>query len=165
MSDASVAPDAQQNFGEPPGLEGVTQAHNEVRAMVGVGPMTWNEDLAATAQAWAESCVDNDAPAGLIDHNDDRSVGHPYYVGENVYGSSGNATGVAAVNSWASEGADYDYNTNSCAPGRVCGHYTQIVWATSVELGCGIASCPGLTYSNGVVCNYGPGGNSGGPPY
>lgn len=148
---------------EPAGLEGITAAHNAVRAEVGVGPMTWSPTLAATAQAWAEACVDTTAPAGLIDHNANRSDGHPYYVGENIYGSGGGATGVAAVQAWASEKANYDYDTNTCT--GVCGHYTQIVWATSVDLGCGIANCPGLTYANGIVCNYGPGGNSGGKPY
>lgn len=148
---------------EPAGLEGITAAHNEVRAGVGVGPMTWSPSLAATAQSWAEACVDVDAPAGLIDHNDGRSDGHPYYVGENIYGSGGGATGIAAVQAWAAEVSSYDYDTNACT--GVCGHYTQIVWATSVDLGCGIATCPGLTYGNGIVCDYGPGGNSGGKPY
>ena len=149
--------------GEPPGLEGVTARHNQVRAGVGVGPMTWNPSLAATAQAWAEQCVDVVAPAGLIDHNDGRSNGHPYYVGENIYASSGSATGVAAVDAWASEVTSYDYDTNTCT--GVCGHYTQVVWATSVDLGCGIANCAGLAYPSSIVCNYGPGGNSGGKPY
>lgn len=158
-------PDARQNFGEPAALMGITAAHNQVRAGVGVGPMTWNDNLAATAQAWANTCTDNDPPAGLIDHNDGRSDGHPYYVGENVYGSSGASNPLGAVSSWASEVSDYTYATNTCAPGAVCGHYTQIVWATSVELGCAVSNCPGLTYSNSVVCNYGPGGNSGGSPY
>lgn len=148
---------------EPPGLEGTTAAHNEVRSAHGVGPLTWSAALAATAQAWAEQCVDVTAPAGLVDHNPDRSAGHPYYVGENIYGSGGAASGVDAVALWAAEEADYDYGTNSCS--GVCGHYTQIVWASSLEVGCGIHSCPGLTYGNTVVCNYGPGGNSGGPPY
>ena len=148
---------------EPAGLEGVTAAHNDVRAGVGVGPIAWNAALAATAQAWAEACVDTTAPSGLIDHNPNRSDGHPYYVGENIYGSSGGASGVDAVALWSAEVAYYDYDTNSCT--GVCGHYTQIVWAASIEVGCGLATCAGLTYGSTVVCNYGPGGNSGGRPY
>lgn len=153
--------------GEPPELAGITRAHNEVRAAVDTAtplpPLVWNEDLEATARAWAESCTDNEAPAGLIDHNEGRSDGHPYYVGENVYGSSGAATGADAVASWASEEADFNPATGGCS--GVCGHYTQIVWRTSVELGCALSNCPGLTYGSSVVCNYGPGGNSGGRPY
>ena len=39
----------------------------------------------------------------------------------------------------------------------VVGHYTQVVWTSSVRLGCGISGLP----SGGtmVVCQYGPGGN------
>lgn len=165
--DARVSgPDAQQNFGEPAALAGITALHNQVRATVGVGPMQWNDSLAATAQAWADACTDNDAPIGLIDHNPNRSNGHPWYVGENVYGSSGTATPSGAVDAWAGEGQYYDYATNSCATGHICGHYTQIVWADSTQLGCGISNCPGLQYGNSIVCDYGPGGNIGGQrPY
>ena len=53
--------------------------------------------------------------------------------------------------------------TNSCS--GICGHYTQVVWAASLELGCGLSSCPGLAYGSTIVCNYGPGGNDGGRPY
>jgi pathogenesis-related protein 1 len=131
-------------------------AHNDVRASVGGGPMTWNSALAATAQAWAAACVDNEEPIGLIDHNPNRSDGHPYYVGENISGSGGAITGPGAVALWASEAADYDYQSNSC--GAVCGHYSQVVWEASVEVGCGVAVCP-LEFGTSVVCNYGPGGN------
>jgi pathogenesis-related protein 1 len=156
-------PDAAHGTGEPAALAGITLAHNEVRAGVGVAPLVWDPALAAIAQAWADACVDNDSPIGLIDHNANRSDDYPGYVGENIYGSSGAATGPAAVSSWASEVEYYDYDTNTCT--YVCGHYTQLVWAASEKLGCGISSCPGLSYGNGIVCNYSPGGNSGGRPY
>ena len=159
------SPDAPA-AGEPPGLEGTLAEHNRIRADVGVGPMTWDPQLAAIAAAWIAQCRDQDAPIGLIDHNPNRSQGYPTYVGENVYGSSGTATGVAATRSWEGEKANYDAATNTCAAGRVCGHYTQIVWRNSTKLGCAIGDCPGLTYRSSVVCNYGPGGNiSGQRPY
>jgi pathogenesis-related protein 1 len=138
------------------GLEGTLEKHNEIRAAHGVGPMTWSTALALTAQSWAEECHDGDG-SGLIDHNPNRSVGHPYGVGENVFGGTGPYTGVEATEYWASEEADYDYETNTCS--SVCGHYTQIVWADSIHLGCGIHHCPALTFGYVVVCNYGPAGN------
>jgi pathogenesis-related protein 1 len=156
--------DAMPAVDEPPGLVGVTSAHNAVRAGVGVGPLTWDPALAAIAQGWADQCVDNEAPAGLIDHNANRSATYPTYVGENVYGASGSATGTDAVSSWASESADYDYATNTCS--GICGHYTQIVWRDTTKVGCGISTCAGLTYGHSIVCDYGPGGNVNGQrPY
>ena len=76
------------SFGaEPPEVVDITAAHNVVRAAVGVGPLFWDERLAATAQAWANQCVDLVPLVGLIDHNTNRSVGYPWYVGENIAGT------------------------------------------------------------------------------
>ncbi len=147
---------------EPPGLVGTTQAHNTIRANHGVAPLAWDPRLATIAQTWADMCQDADGN-GLIDHDANRSNGYPTYVGENVYGSSGAATGTDAVAAWAAEESSYDYASNTC--NGVCGHYTQIVWAATMYVGCGISSCPNLRYSNSVVCDYGPGGNDGGRPY
>jgi hypothetical protein len=150
--------------GEPPLLVGITAAHNQVRAMVSTSvplpPLVWDPALAATAAAWVAKCTDTQAPTGLIDHNANRSVGHPYYVGENVYGSSGlpsSSTAQQAVNLWAAERANYNYATNTC--NGVCGHYTQIVWRNTVKVGCAIGDCPNLKYRTSLVCDYGPGGN------
>jgi pathogenesis-related protein 1 len=154
--------------GEPAALAGITLAHNEARAQVVTDTplpfLTWSPALAATAAAWVARCEDVMAPSGLIDHNPNRSDGHPYYVGENIFGSGGQASAQQAVALWVAEQANYDYATNSCT--GVCGHYTQVVWRGTRELGCAIGNCPGLTFGNSIVCNYGPGGNVGGQrPY
>lgn len=157
--------DSSPVTGEPANLTGITAAHNQVRAMVQTGTplpaLTWSPALAATAAAWVAQCKDTEAPTGLVDHNAGRSSGHPYYVGENIYASSGTATGPAAVTSWAAEVANYTYATNTCASGKVCGHYTQVVWRATTELGCALADCPSLQFKSTVVCDYGPGGNNG----
>lgn len=149
---------------EPPQLEGITQAHNDVRAMASatdpLPPLVWSDKLAATAAAWVAMCRDTQAPIGLLDHNPERSTGHPYYVGESVYGKGGSpdlSTPKEAVTAWAAEQTSYDYATNTC--NGICGHYTQIVWRATTELGCAIGECQGLTFRTSIVCNYGPGGN------
>ncbi|HWO21420.1 MAG TPA: CAP domain-containing protein [Kofleriaceae bacterium] len=159
--------------GEPAALAGITAAHNQVRAMVATStplpPLVWDPTLAATAAAWVAMCRDQQAPTGLIDHNPNRSVGQPYYVGENVYGTTAlpsSSTAQQAVNSWASEAVNYNYATNTCAAGSVCGHYTQIVWRSTTKIGCALGDCPSLRYRTSLVCDYGPGGNiSGQRPY
>jgi len=153
---------------EPPGFEGITAAHNVVRDSLGVGmpQLVWDPDLAVIAQAWADGCVDSDAPSGLIDHNPNRSSNYPGIVGENVFGKGGGVppTPQEAVNVWAGEEADYDSDSNTCS--SVCGHYTQIVWATTERLGCGISQCSELQFGGTIVCNYSPAGNlSGARPY
>jgi pathogenesis-related protein 1 len=61
------------------------------------------------------------------------------------------------IDKWGAESADYSAETGTCAPNRQCGHYTQIVWATTREVGCGMAVCP--TLDQVWVCNYRPRGN------
>lgn len=136
--------------GEPTELMGITAAHNRVRADVSVGPMTWNNDLAVLAQGFIADCE------FMHSTQSDRSDKAGFdYIGENLYMSGGfQPTGQAVTDSWASEKADYDYASNACS--GTCGHYTQIVWATSIDLGCAMKQC-----GNGylVSCEYGPGGN------
>ena len=164
--DGGASVDAPPVVGEPPGLVGTVDAHNAARAAVGVGPLSWDPALAQIADTWVRQCVDTQAPTGLVDHNAGRSNGYPTYVGENIYGSGGSASGTAAVTSWVNEQQYYHHATNSCDSGRICGHYTQVVWRDTTKVGCALYTCPGFQYGATVVCNYGPGGNVGGQaPY
>jgi hypothetical protein len=81
------------------------------------------------------------------------------YIGENIFGASSGASAHQAVQSWGGEGASYNYASNSCAAGQICGHYTQIVWRDTTHVGCALHDCPGLRYGSTIVCDYGPGGN------
>ena len=111
--------------------------HNSARAQVRVGPMRWNNTVATYARRLVHS-------------------GGPY--GENIAWSSGDLSGTDAVRLWVAEKADYDYNSNSCAAGKVCGHYTQVVWRNSVHLGCAKVRCNN-NRGTFIVCNYDPRGN------
>ena len=126
--------------------------------------MRWDPNLAAHAQAWTSMCIDDDGN-GLVDHSSigyrSNAVGYAY-IGENVFASGGTATPQQAVQTWASEKQNFTYPTTCSGQ---CGHYTQIVWRTSVNLGCAIQSCTNLAYPGTILCMYGPGGNGGGAPY
>jgi len=151
--DASV-PETPVGDPEPGILAGITRAHNVVRAEVGVAGLVWDPSVAATAAAYAAMCV--------FQHS-----GTPG-LGENLaaYAPSGGHTGQDPVNDWASEKANYDYASNTCAANQVCGHYTQVVWRNSTNLGCGVQACNtnspfGASFPNWEiwVCNYLPPGN------
>jgi pathogenesis-related protein 1 len=62
------------------------------------------------------------------------------------------------VGSWVSEKQYYDHDTNSCADGQVCGHYTQVVWRDSTSIGCARVVCDNNA-GVFITCNYNPPGN------
>ncbi|XP_075487791.1 basic form of pathogenesis-related protein 1-like [Primulina tabacum] len=120
-------------------------AHNTARAEVGVQPMTWDENVAAYAQDYANQ------------HTGDCELVHssgPY--GENLAEGSGELTGTDAVSLWVGEKSNYDYSSNACT-GGMCGHYTQVVWNESARLGCARVQCENEGWF--VSCNYDPPGN------
>ncbi|HSC89555.1 MAG TPA: CAP domain-containing protein [Polyangiaceae bacterium] len=148
----------------PAEMEEMLSAHNDARASVDPAPaggpmpaLAWSGTVAAQATSHAEKCK--------FEH----SSGSGY--GENIYATSGTASPADVVGSWVSEVEDYDYASNSCADGAVCGHYTQVVWAKSLRLGCAAATCTQNSPFGGGewqfwVCNYDPPGNfNGEPPY
>jgi len=172
---ASVLPAGQDTYTPPiPGAvpstgndmaDRMLRAHNELRANVNPAPSTpltplvWSDALAQQAQLWANNCV--------FEH----SSGEGY--GENLYARGDfTSTPEHAVASFAAEAPYYDYATNSCEADKVCGHYTQAVWAATRAVGCAVSHCetnsPFKNWSSWDlwVCRYDPPGNyTGQKPY
>ena len=129
-------------------LASFVDEHNRWRRQAGASPLRWSGELADHAQRWADRLA---GEACQLRHSQDRRYG------ENLAWSRGRPLSPQqVVNMWGREVQDYSYDDNRCAPGRVCGHYTQMVWADTRELGCGTASC---NNSEIWVCNYYPAGN------
>ena len=145
---------------------------------MGLNDLSWEPELAGIADEWAEHLAQtNDCN---MEHRPSREAswtenGVAYtgtgnyvngkFIGENLYWEfhSVTPTPLAApatiVNAWASEVVDYDYETNSCTPGAMCGHYTQVVWAQTTHVGCSYRVCEG-DGTQVWVCNYYPAGNT-----
>lgn len=129
-------------------------AHNAARRRATPAPnpalpdVTWDPVVAAFAKQGSDRCIMN--------HRQQNQYG------ENLYGGTGEATPTEIVDSWDSEKQFYTYATNACT--RVCGHYTQVVWRTSVRIGCATTLCTtGSPFGGGpwylTACNYAPPGN------
>ncbi len=140
--------------------------HNTWRNKVGSPAVIWSAKIAETAQAWADNLKTKGCK---MTHSKGSGYGENLYWASPIKYSDGQVKAqtiapTKVVNSWGDEIKNYTYNSNSCATGKVCGHYTQVVWKTTTEIGCGMAVCSDS--SQVWVCNYNPPGNyTGKKPY
>ncbi|CAG80748.1 YALI0D08140p [Yarrowia lipolytica CLIB122] len=120
--------------------QSILDTQNAKRAEHGVGAFAWNETLANFASDYLEKAQCNFAHSG-----------GPY--GENL--AMGYPSAQAAVNGWYDEVKDYNFAQGDFS--MATGHFTQMVWKGSNQLGCAKKECGG----NGayVVCEYYPRGN------
>jgi len=135
-------------------------AHDKYRTEVGVPGIKYSAALATTAQAWADNLKAN--KSCNLEHSKGSGLGENIFWAGAVTWSDGTTgkqdiTPTNVTDSWGSEKADYTYSSNSCAEGKACGHYTQVVWKKTTEVGCGTAVCDDNTQV--WVCNYSPAGN------
>jgi pathogenesis-related protein 1 len=128
----------------PSAMQVVLTAHNAYRAKHCVPALTWSTELAASAQQWANRCQ--------FDHDDQ----NPH--GENLFwGTAGAFSPRSAVAAWYEEIDEHNFSAPEL--GDQTGHFTQVIWRSTKQLGCGMATCRG---SHFWVCRYSPPGNVGG---
>ncbi|SMN21736.1 similar to Saccharomyces cerevisiae YJL079C PRY1 Protein of unknown function [Maudiozyma saulgeensis] len=117
--------------------------HNKKRELHKDTPdLTWSETLASYAQNYADSY---DCSGNLV-HS-----GGQY--GENLavgYGTTG------SVDAWYNEISNYDFSNPGFSSNT--GHFTQLVWKSTTQVGCGVKSCGGV-WGDYVICSYDPAGN------
>ncbi|MCL6682971.1 CAP domain-containing protein [Sphingomonas alba] len=136
----------------------VLKAHNSARSKFGVAPVTWSDELAAGAMAHAQYM----AATGIYGH--DQTPGRRKKSGENLWrGTRGVFSYDIMVGVMVDEaryfrpGAFPDNAVNG--DWHSVAHYTQIVWPTTTEVGCALASSVTTDY---FVCRYAPTGNKDG---
>lgn len=136
----------------------VLSAHNQARSKFGVAPVTWSDELAAGALAHAQYM----AATGIYGH--DQTPGRRKKSGENLWrGTRGVFSYEVMLGVMVDEaryfrpGAFPDNSVNG--DWHSVAHYTQIVWPTTTEVGCALASSATTDY---FVCRYAPTGNKDG---
>jgi len=143
---------------------------NAWRAEVGAPALEWDETIAKVSQAWADHLesqgCDMVHSTGEWQKNAYKEAGGPEEaLGENIAwaccSDPPTQDGKQVVDMWASEKKSYAYGAlgDECTShdGGTTGHYTQLVWAESQKMGCGMATCgdKGTVW----VCNFFPAGN------
>jgi uncharacterized protein YkwD len=121
-------------------------AHNRVRAKHCAPPLTWSKKLAEVAQSWANTLRDKGCVFG-------HSPGAKY--GENLAaGTQGALDPESTVQMWYDEIKLYKFPSGGFS--MQTGHFTQVVWRSTKQVGCGHVTCKG---NDIYVCNYDPPGN------
>jgi pathogenesis-related protein 1 len=130
--------------------------HNKVRKDVRTTPLIWSSQLAKYAQEWANHLA-KDKNCKMAHRNNPGQNGNFY--GENIFwGSSAkDFKPLDASKEWYSEISSYKYEKLTEKNWHASGHYTQMVWKDTREVGVGVAFCS----SGGIiiVANYFPAGN------
>lgn len=125
-------------------------AHNNYRAKHHVGKLVLNQELCDIAQKYAEELArtGNFAHSGNSFHDDN--------MGENLFACYGmKITGKMMTDDWYNEVNQYNFNNPGYISGT--GHFTQIVWKGSKQVGFGYAQARDGYYYG--VANYYPAGN------
>ena len=163
------APEKKQRYAIGFNANAMLEAHNGVRKKHNLPLLTWSDALAQSSREWGKTLVRRGCD---FYHDPDTEYG------ENLYwqwiSDSNNTELISspeeAVTWWADEIRYYNYAKNTCRKGKDCGHYTQLVWAETTEVGCSVHTCFDAdnddTQTDLWVCRYDPPGNiEGEKPY
>ncbi len=134
----------------------ILDAHNRYRAEVNITPLIWSDALAAQAQKCADSNAANLSSGVSFSHCFTPGSGQNIAQSDSVR----NLTLAQMVGLWGSE-KRYFVNgkfpsVSSTGSPKDVGHYTQIIWQETTQVGCAVASASGRDI---LVCDYSPEGN------
>lgn len=146
------------------------KAHNLFRSREPATNMLkvkWNDEMASVAQAWADKCL---WEHGMLYDCAGNRIGQNLFV-EASAGGYPTMNLTYSIEAWNNERNDFNWDTQKCTPGKLCGHWTQLAGAKSNEVGCAYNLCPTMTVAGSVwknalyiVCDYTPPGNVIGEP-
>jgi len=166
--------------------EAVLESHNQLRRKVAKGletrgtssrvygqppaanmkELVWSSELEAIAQRWAEQCNQLGPHDRSRDKLDGTSVGqNQAYAASTMQLAREEVLQQFAMqpDGWYDEVAEPGYDgdrVDRFSFSRGTGHYTQVVWADTEEVGCGLVYYKtGRWYTSLVICNYARAGN------
>ncbi|XP_032832637.2 cysteine-rich venom protein-like [Petromyzon marinus] len=148
----------------PANQEVIVNVHNELRRNVAptasnMLKMAYNEQAAGNSRLSAAACSSTHSARSARTWKTPQAE---WDCGENIFMSSNPRSWDEVVHSWYDEvtSPGFQYGKGATGPGAV-GHYTQVVWYKSHQVGCAVNYCPNhpgdLKYF--YVCQYCPTGN------
>ncbi|TAL39851.1 MAG: SCP-like extracellular [Spirochaetes bacterium] len=137
--------------GDKEAIAEVLAAHNRYRAELGLPALAWSDTLAQHAKAWAKEL----AKKGSLVHATGTGEGENLWMGTSGYFSF-----TQMVDGWGGEKKYFKYGSfpdvSTSGRWQDVGHYTQVIWRGTTEVGCGLAKAGG---NDILVCRYSPPGN------
>jgi hypothetical protein len=130
---------------------------NQERAAYHLQPLRWNPKLANDATAWAQQL----AVTHQLVHAPREGRG---IERENLQQGRIGWGPDRMLQNWLDEKRYFHPGIfpNVCAGDwSQCAHYTQVIWPTTTDVGCGMVNGGGFSW---LVCRYSPGGNKDGKP-
>eukprot|EP00090_Calanus_glacialis_P041209 TRINITY_DN7246_c0_g1_i3.p1 TRINITY_DN7246_c0_g1~~TRINITY_DN7246_c0_g1_i3.p1 ORF type:complete len:356 (+),score=76.87 TRINITY_DN7246_c0_g1_i3:30-1070(+) len=153
----------------------IVKKHNELRQKVASGgesgqpsasnmrKFVWNDELAKIAQRWTGQCkFEHDELRNLCDGT---LVGQNAFIAQTDYEEYEEEVSIeASVQAWYNEVTNPGFSSSNINPfvfGDGWGHYSQVAWAETYQVGCGRVYyvTEDSWYSNLVICNYAVAGN------
>ncbi|NXF73746.1 CRIS2 protein, partial [Sclerurus mexicanus] len=135
----------------------IVDRHNALRR--GVKPtasnmmkMEWCPLAAENAQKWASKCTLSHSPSNMRRTD--------VLCGENLFMSSAPFSWSDVLQTWYNEEKNFKYGTGPNTRDVTIGHYTQLIWYNSYQVGCAVSYCPMNSYKYFYVCQYCPAGNN-----
>ncbi|RYZ43189.1 MAG: secretion protein [Myxococcaceae bacterium] len=132
--------------------------HNAYRAQHHGAALTVDPAIVAYAKTRAQTISTfeglSEAHRGL-DHKYGENI---YWAGSSMKPESSASFATAAVKSWYDEVTRYNFKNGGFSADT--GHFTQLVWKGTTQIGCAVAQGKGSKwYETYVVCNYQAPGN------
>ncbi|KAF3922984.1 Pseudechetoxin [Dactylellina cionopaga] len=142
----SYPPSSGSNNFEPESSfkDEILKAHNEVRALHGVPPLSWSEDLVNYAQTHTPQCVYGHTPTAQADQ-----------MGESILYGQGNPAEMARQMWYDKELPMYNFQSGGFSGST--GHLTAMIWKSTTDIGCMVCKADVGTF---LKCNYRPAGNT-----
>nr|XP_048274647.1 GLIPR1-like protein 1 [Myodes glareolus] len=146
---------------DPGFIQECIDSHNEMRDKVkpsaaNMHYLDWDKALAKVAKSWTRKCKFSHNPCTKKRYACTKRYD---FLGENMYLGERKSTPKQIISRWYNESEHYNFENRTCS--KTCGHYTQVVWANSLKVGCAVADCPRILGRSAAlfVCNYAPAGN------
>ncbi|KAG0051111.1 hypothetical protein BGZ83_004096 [Gryganskiella cystojenkinii] len=119
--------------------QSILDTHNKFRAIHQAPPLTWNSKIATFGDKWIQAC-------------EFKHSGGPN--GENL--AAGYKDFKTAITAWYNEVKFYSYNNPGFS--MKTGHFTQVVWKGTTQVGCAKKFCKNSNW-NIYICEYQTPGN------